>query len=155
MSNVTWGKRVSMLFKWEISFSGCCCSLLLFTFQAFTYLYVIYVNYWSCMWSIFLGANPRVPLTWSGSHLMPPDRQGQYLGYLCGASLNCHIQFESSQQRDNMLYNSWAAFFTEKVQTPFPGKFNHLFLYLFIDYIVFVSVLIYMEFIWCNYWLFS
>ena len=27
MSNVTWIKSVSMLFEWEISFSGCCFSL--------------------------------------------------------------------------------------------------------------------------------
>ena len=65
-----------MLFEWEISFSSCC-SLYPFTFQFFTYFCVIYLNYWSCLRS---GANPRTPLTLSGSHLLPPDRYAQYLG---------------------------------------------------------------------------
>ena len=72
MSNVTWVKRVSMLFKWEISFSGYCFSLSIINIQLFTYFCIIYSISWSCMWSIFLGPNPRAPLTLSGSHLMPP-----------------------------------------------------------------------------------
>ena len=72
MSNVTWIKRVSMLIKWEVSFSGCCFSLNTINVWLFTYFCIIYLIYQSCMVSIFLGANLRVPLTLSGSHLMPP-----------------------------------------------------------------------------------
>ena len=34
-----------------------------------------------------------------------------------------------------------------EVQIPFPGKFNHLFNYLFINYIVYMYVFIYLGFI--------
>ena len=50
MSNVTWGKRVSMLFWWEISFSGCWMSLHPFTFWFFTHFSDFLLNYRSCIY---------------------------------------------------------------------------------------------------------
>ena len=72
MSNMIWIKRLSMYFEWEICSSVCCFSLSTTTIHLFTYFCVIYLISSNCMCSILLGANPKVPLIPSGSHLMPP-----------------------------------------------------------------------------------
>ena len=41
MSNVTWIKKLSMYFEWEISYSVCCLSLSTTTIHLFTHFYVI------------------------------------------------------------------------------------------------------------------